>query len=338
MLQLNMPETEEQNSAAPAPAASGESLADIAASFAESQPSAKPADKSDAKANIKAEAKQEPKQDPAGGETAAEKCPDCGSTVKVCGEVDGKPATFCPACEAEHRYTVAMPAGEADWSAAELEIATLAVLRARTERYAAGLKSRLAEAEGEAANAAGALDAAVERYRGTPVEINDGEVVALEPADGGVETLRYSPIVDPVKAAAPSADADYQSVLSAAKLSDLKLVRDSKPVSLKGSVEKLAEAGVETIWAWEQLRKDVATGKAEYPKRLRKDDLEDAVTAWIAANWSGETAAAAPVAAPVAEQPAAAAPAEEPEPPAVATVAAGPVEQAEPVNLSLDDL
>jgi len=64
------------------------------------------------------------------------------------------------------------------------------------------------------------------------------------------------------------------------------LIRDGKKVSLKGTVEKLDGAGVLTIYDWEQLRAAVSSNKpgAEYPPRIRRDDIEEAVATWIAKN------------------------------------------------------
>lgn len=71
----------------------------------------------------------------------------------------------------------------------------------------------------------------------------------------------------------------YQSVLESEPLSVLRL-KD-------GVVEKLTEAGAETLWNLEMLRKDISDGRKEWPKGIGKAKvtmIEDAILAWCAAN------------------------------------------------------
>lgn len=71
----------------------------------------------------------------------------------------------------------------------------------------------------------------------------------------------------------------YQSVLESEPLSVLRL-KD-------GVVEKLTEAGAETLWKLEMLRKDISDGRKEWPKGIGKAKvtaIEDAILAWCASN------------------------------------------------------
>jgi len=76
----------------------------------------------------------------------------------------------------------------------------------------------------------------------------------------------------------PSSES-YQSVLESESVAVL---------GLKEAVtEKLIEAGVDTLWRLEMLRKDISEGRKEWPKGIGKAKvtaIEDAILAWCASN------------------------------------------------------
>lgn len=76
----------------------------------------------------------------------------------------------------------------------------------------------------------------------------------------------------------PAAES-YQSVLESESVAVLGLK--------EAVIEKLIEAGADTLWRLEMLRKDISEGRKEWPKgigRAKATAIEDAILAWCASN------------------------------------------------------
>lgn len=76
----------------------------------------------------------------------------------------------------------------------------------------------------------------------------------------------------------PSSES-YQSVLESESVAVLGLK--------EAVIEKLIEAGADTLWRLEMLRKDISEGRKEWPKGIGKAKvtaIEDAILAWCASN------------------------------------------------------
>jgi len=219
--------------------------------------------------------------------------PDLPPVVKVERQADGEFAVV------DRNFDRAIANAYATRSAAEIDHELL-VKRLAVDFAMAGLAA--AKAKAAAKEAAEKQDAALTLLQGA---ITDGpEEMPLfdqrtQPVAGsGPEAIRSTPplategaggavATSAVTTSPPSPATDqvtYDALLRSAKLADLTLTRDGKKVSLKGTIEKLADMGIHTVYGWEKLRQDVSTNQpgAAYPSRIRRDDLEEAVATYLA--------------------------------------------------------
>lgn len=168
-------------------------------------------------------------------------------------------------------FKIADPAAERSKSIVDVILSDLADAEAEcadAERKVTRCKADLRAAKGE-------YDAAVEALRSLCKAVREDESKPLMPAFMAAEEKAATEGA----AAEPEAAAEPSDSWRDAPIGDLAIP--------DGLIEKLFEAGIDTVGELEELRAEISQGKSKWPKGIgpaKVTTIEDAVLQWLAVN------------------------------------------------------